>query len=205
MGDWPTPFDSGTTSVNRGAFRTGAFPRKLANLSDGTSNTILVSEAAICEATGDSTTGVIRGAIRRNVGELNPPRTALPSACHAHAPNRKEYTPLTVNDIRRGLVGKMWGKAYPGTTMFHTILPPNSASCFSGGSPADGGDHGMIISATSNHTGGVNIGMGDGSVQFVSSTVDAGDPNLPPTDSGQSPYGVWGALGSISGGESKQL
>ena len=205
MGDWPTPFEAGTGSPSRGVFRIGAAVRKLANLVDGTSNTIMISEASISDNTGDSTTGIVRGDIRRNVTALNPGTGALPSACHAVAPGRKEYIPTSGNDIRRGLVGMMWGKSYPGTTMFHTILPPNSASCFSGASPADASPNGMIISATSNHTGGVNVGLGDGSVRFVSSTVDAGDPNLPPRDSGESPYGAWGALGSINGGESKAI
>ena len=66
------------------------------------------------------------------------------------------------------------------------------------------------MSAGSFHSGGVQVLMVDGSVQFVSETIDTGtvgavgdgsgldEPN--PT-SGPSPYGVWGALGSVSGGE----
>ena len=70
----------------------------------------------------------------------------------------------------------------------------------------------MILSASSNHTGGVNIGIGDGSVQFISDTINARTTGLAAADdpfltgkevtSGISPYGVWGALGSKNGGES---
>ncbi|MCF0233871.1 MAG: DUF1559 domain-containing protein, partial [Thermoguttaceae bacterium] len=56
------------------------------------------------------------------------------------------------------------------------------------------------------HSGGVNGVMGDGSVRFISETIDCGT-YLNSTDylwkdpSGKSPYGVWGAMGTISGGE----
>ena len=43
---------------------------------------------------------------------------------------------------------------------------------------------------------------------FISDSIDAGNPaTVAPAanSSGLSPYGVWGALGTKSGGESKQL
>jgi hypothetical protein len=43
--------------------------------------------------------------------------------------------------------------------------------------------------------------MGDGSVRFVSETIDAGSPNSYAVTTGKSPYGVWGAMGSPAGGE----
>ncbi|MGL6193953.1 MAG: H-X9-DG-CTERM domain-containing protein [Thermoguttaceae bacterium] len=72
-----------------------------------------------------------------------------------------------------------------------------------------------LVSASSNHTGGVNLSMGDGSVRFMSETVSTGSPPdgltvVPPGGpnnrymdyTGRSLYGVWGALGTRSGGES---
>jgi prepilin-type processing-associated H-X9-DG protein len=58
-----------------------------------------------------------------------------------------------------------------------------------------------IISVTSNHTSGANVSLFDGSVRFVSDTVNAGDPTANRVTSGPSPYGVWGAMGSIDGSE----
>jgi hypothetical protein len=55
--------------------------------------------------------------------------------------------------------------------------------------------------------------MADGSVTFISDTIDCGNLSSPdwqwivrnkliPGYGGRSPYGVWGAMGSINGGES---
>jgi hypothetical protein len=103
-------------------------------------------------------------------------------------------------------------------TGFQTILPPNSPSgSAAAGDIGQAGWYYCIASASSNHTGGVNIGIADGSVQFVSDTISSGDPdadiygtiypttrawNNHPEFTGRSPFGVWGALGSISGAES---
>ncbi|MCG6155700.1 DUF1559 domain-containing protein [Rubinisphaera sp. ICM_H10] len=53
----------------------------------------------------------------------------------------------------------------------------------------------------------MNAVLADGSVRFISENIDSGDPSIPlpgspggPT-SGPSPYGVWGALGTIAEGE----
>jgi hypothetical protein len=45
----------------------------------------------------------------------------------------------------------------------------------------------------------------DASVSFVSDTINTGDASEAPVENGTSPYGVWGSLGSINGGESQGL
>jgi prepilin-type processing-associated H-X9-DG protein len=88
------------------------------------------------------------------------------------------------------------------------VLAPNSPSCAGNATPKSGN---VIASATSNHTGGVNVAVADGSVQFVSDTISS--TTTPPTGktaadmefdvtSGRSNFGLWGAMGSIDGGES---
>ena len=104
------------------------------------------------------------------------------------------------------------------TTGFQTILPPNSPSArnYSSGNGQAGWGYG-ICSAQSNHSGGVNAAMVDGSVRFISDTIDCGDMDADVNGSayatmsashgkefaGKSPFGVWGALGTIDGGESR--
>ncbi|MBQ3430661.1 DUF1559 domain-containing protein, partial [Candidatus Saccharibacteria bacterium] len=92
---------------------------------------------------------------------------------------------------------------------FSTNLPPNSLTCsfgFSAFGPVIGG-------VSSFHPGGANTAMMDGSVRFIRDTIDTGDA-IPPKArllltnqavEGKSTYGVWGALGSINGGESNAL
>ncbi|GHT28154.1 hypothetical protein FACS18942_08340 [Planctomycetales bacterium] len=65
-----------------------------------------------------------------------------------------------------------------------------------------------LFAASSQHTGGVNTGFGDGSVRFVSETIDTGnqlDTATNPKSGSPSIYGVWGALGTRDGGESVAL
>ena len=77
-----------------------------------------------------------------------------------------------------------------GITMFNTIVPPNSKQYQWGGCRLDCGDCGFAFgqysNATSNHPGGVNVGMGDGSVRFMKDSIN---------------QQTWWALGSRSGGE----
>ena len=58
-----------------------------------------------------------------------------------------------------------------------------------------------MYSAGSDHSGGVQICLVDGSVQFISETIDTGDLTQTNPIFGRSPYGTWGALGSRDGGE----
>jgi prepilin-type processing-associated H-X9-DG protein len=87
---------------------------------------------------------------------------------------------------------------------FHTVLPPNSPSC-SHDANAESANGCGVYSATSNHSGGVNVGLLDGSIRFVSETIDCNGASAGQVTSGQSPYGIWGALGSPNGGESQTV
>jgi hypothetical protein len=99
---------------------------------------------------------------------------------------------------------------YPICNRFCTVLPPNSPSCVAGTNYQNG----AMLSANSHHRGGVNAVLGDGSVRFIAETInsvsngvnlatlDSGDPSAV---SGQSPFGIWGSLGSIDGGEATSV
>lgn len=95
--------------------------------------------------------------------------------------------------------GGNWADGAAGHSLVNTILPPNSPSCGVTVTPTDG-----LFSAASYHPGGCHILMGDGAVRLISNTIDTGDLTVsPPTtvedDQGNpinSPYGVWGAVGT---------
>ena len=129
----------------------------------------------------------------------------VPAACLARrGPNN------TVVGSTSSSKGTRWGDSRNWYGIFNTILPPNSPSC--------GSERNALISASSYHPGGVNVAMADGSVTFISDTIDAGDPTKfsgegmpgftvgsPQRYTGPSTYGVWGALGTRAGGEAAAL
>jgi len=157
----------------------------MASITDGTSNTIAVSEAA---------KGVQTLSIRGNAAFSVLGADTNPSLCLALRGDAGRYSSLATT---RPWVGIYWQAGVPLMNGFTTVLPPNSPSCLFGSSWMGAG----IISPTSYHPGGVNALYADGSVQFVSETIDSGQIGCPEVSGGPSPYGVWGALGSINGGE----
>ncbi|MDR3196823.1 MAG: DUF1559 domain-containing protein [Planctomycetaceae bacterium] len=59
-----------------------------------------------------------------------------------------------------------------------------------------------LFSTGSYHTGGVNATFFDGSVRFISEAIENGNPSFIVTHTGESPYGIWGALATVNCGES---
>jgi prepilin-type processing-associated H-X9-DG protein len=100
-----------------------------------------------------------------------------------------------------------WGWLWAGGSWYHmgfcTVFAPNSPSCYYSQTSWN-----SLMSVTSNHTGGVNASLLDGSVRFVSDNIDSGtgikfdNVSIP---SGPSPFGIWGGLGSRNGGEAVSL
>jgi len=172
--------------------------RTFGSISDGTSNTVVFSETI----TGQLNQRDVRG----NIVQINTP---VPSEVlrKVSTTNRNVYADDAIV-ATQWFRGMHYAEGNTAITGFQTILPPNSPhghECAEMNFDAQGWGF-SILSAGSNHTGGVNVGLGDGSIRFISNTISSGNPDAtPPTNSdfsGRSPYGVWGALGSINGGES---
>lgn len=65
--------------------------------------------------------------------------------------------------------GTRWARGVADYTAANTILPPNSASCITGGFKTAG-----QLTVTSRH-GGAHVLMGDGAVRFISENIDTGN------------------------------
>ena len=95
--------------------------------------------------------------------------------------------------------GTWWAMGSPVMTGFYTILPPNGPSC--GLTTTNHGNGQGMFTAGSYHSGGIQVALCDGSVKFISETIDTGNLNAANPTAGKSPYGVWGALGTRGSGE----
>ena len=144
---------------------------KLAQFTDGTSNSILTAERLLGDFSNSIATDL---------------RDVFSSSS----------IPVTLNDAYNGCQGInildltlqasstsgtpwIWGDGMSGV-FFKVASPPNKRSCFFFSASR------LVLTAASNHPGGVNVGFADGSVHFVKNSI-----GLP----------VWWALGSINGGE----
>jgi len=182
--------NAGASTVynTRGMF--GVFSScRIRDVTDGTSNTIAMSERELGgQGAHSSATRDKLGRTAVSISGMN----TNPSVCLATATGT-QYTVATVN----WPAGMLWPAGMPFYAGFNTVLPPNSPSCSSGGDDEFWG----IYSATSLHVGGVQVLMADGAVRFVSENISSGASTSGELTTGTSPYGVWGALGTKSGGE----
>jgi prepilin-type N-terminal cleavage/methylation domain-containing protein len=182
-------FSVGTTIVSNWDGKTnGMFgfswkaQRRIRDITDGTSHTIAMSETG----TGGGHARSIIGHTARGVAGIE----ANPSACKATALQGTYVGGTTLTSWGQGT---LWPFGHPHWNFVTTVLPPNSPSCYQSGGDNPSNQRG-IFSPNSHHTGGVHVLMGDGAVHFISENVNSGNQTL-------SNLGVWGALGTINGGE----
>jgi prepilin-type N-terminal cleavage/methylation domain-containing protein len=165
--------------------------RRFADITDGTSNTVAMGEIG----TGDDPFSVRGGMARvQPAAVVNSPITCM-NVLDPNSPGRLRSDLNTV--AWRGRYAFHGRMPYTGV---NTILPPNSPVCLS---QDDNSNRRGQFPVSSYHPGGAHVVMADASVQFVSESIDTGNLAAPDVRSrgGQSPYGVWGAMGSAGGGE----
>ena len=217
----------------RGPFIDGTFGQlDFGGIIDGTSQTILASESGISENAQDRRIGF--GMIAR--AKANPKGSggnwseSKPADCNAWKNGRSFKEPgsetwMTGDEVFAGIKGHRWGDRRICYTAFFTILPPNAPSCHEDEqrrTNAGFDEEFHLISASSNHPGGVNVVFLDGMTRFISDTIDVGnrldkisgedDTGLNGASQtyswgwrGPSYYGVWGAMGSYAGKEQVTL
>ncbi|MDR1291090.1 MAG: DUF1559 domain-containing protein [Planctomycetaceae bacterium] len=200
MGDHIYDNAGGANPQGGNNFRRGIIARvtgfTLASVGDGLSNTIGFSE---CYSTRASTTptSIRNGAIHNaNTGNLT-----VDPILYCLTQGYKSTDRTQVTTPASNYRGNFWYDGRPCQMGFNTALPPNTLSCVrnSGGSGSWG-----VFNAASFHTGGVNCGFCDGSVHFISNTINYSDPTTPgytqPLE-GASMFGVWGNLGARNDGK----
>ncbi len=190
---------SGTRYIPHTDGNAGPGTLTIATITDGTSNTVALSEAAYAPAAPSRCKG---GFSKDHNGYWDAPNLIF---------NYVENGSIKSNFEEQYTAGVVWMDGTANLCVFNTILPPNSPS----GGPNVWNQ--AIISASSNHTGGVNCCFADGSVHFISETINTQNLDKLPSGTfgyhgakddqtqhyqGQSIYGVWGAIGSSHAGES---
>ncbi|HEY2250437.1 MAG TPA: DUF1559 domain-containing protein [Planctomycetaceae bacterium] len=182
---------NGNGGRNRGMFVGGtgnSGMRTFADVTDGLSQTIAMSERIKVKTGGNS---VMSGVIAKGPGQST--YVSNPSACLAQVNGQGVYT-VTIGAYG----GERWADGQSIYTGFTTIVGPNRPSCTD---PRNSDQNDGVMDPTSLHAGGVHVLMGDGAVRFINNSINTGNTSLPVVTSGVSPYGIWGGLGSISGGE----
>ena len=180
---------------NRGFFAPLAW-RPFSFVTDGLSQTVAISELTSDESYSTKVKGgifkatTLAGAVR-----------AKPGPCLIEAIDPNDPTRLVAGTAT--FRGQVWMDGRGPSVNFTTTVPPNSPNCSWSFWP-DEVSWG-VLSAQSYHSGGANVGMADGSVRFVSDTIDCGNLDAEDVQSGKSPYGVWGAMGSPQGGETVSI
>lgn len=199
LGDSVASVRDGTALRGLFSLRLGC---KLGEITDGTSNTIAISEKL--KASFGLTTSVgnqFKNQLGLAIGLASV--AANPGLCRTVSTGQYFIPGARV----KGTFGSLWTDGQAERVGFNTVLPPNSPGCTDDTNTCCADAVNVVLPAGSNHTGGVNAAYADGSVHFISNSVDTGNLNsgvVQPT-SGPSLYGVWGSLGSKSGGETVSI
>jgi len=185
----------GTTTINYGEQSTGLFTShkvySVADCTDGTSNTIAFAEQLVGEEIGSlQKRGNATGSGGGNNGQAGNLLDASGRLTQIKADMVQCDTWFAAPGGQTNNRGGHWASGIIGATMFNTVVPPN------GGGQSKWGAcrmdccvnayHAHYVNATSNHSGGVNAAMADGSVRFVKDSIA---------------FPTWWALGTRALGE----
>ncbi len=192
---------------------------------DGLANTVMMGEIATDLGDRDARTapkaaGVMVGGLGINPADC---------AGTGKDTNRPQFWAAgtdTILDGGNAAFGRgfRWADGNPVYSTMQTISPPNSAACSTSEgiidtsgtltSSATPDKNYGLMPAGSRHQGGCHVLMGDGSVKFITDSIEAGSQSTrmvsniegnagPPSTlpGSKSPYGLWGALGTRAGKE----
>ncbi|GAA5507932.1 DUF1559 domain-containing protein [Novipirellula caenicola] len=199
----------------RGAFVVHS-PAAFRDILDGLANTVVAGE--IASDLGDNSISTVARQEDGAALYLNP-SVCLPSV----DTTRPRFWKAGVTTGGSGFArGYRWADFGPMFSGFTTILPPNQEICM-GDAPEttkatsprnlpSGQNHfkELVATPSSRHQGGCHVLMGDGAVKFITDSIEAGASRATAgagamvhvggtgtaSPGQQSPYGLWGALGT---------
>ncbi len=187
------------TAVNgqeRGLFHSAKF-NKFRDVLDGLANTVAMGEMTVSNEARGLSSYVYH----------------LPTALNSYAPDGcksgTHIDPANPSMYAAGTLwprGRRWADGHWHSTAVGTLLPPNSPSCLRSSDSNDG-----FGSVGSYHQGGAHVLFTDGAVRFITDSIEAGDATVRSVANGltppgsKSPYGLWGALGTIKAKETESL
>lgn len=179
----------------RGAFVTRRVMR-FRDVLDGLSNTIFMGEIATDLGDRDIRT-IARPTFSFN-DILNTPLLCRDDIDLV----RPQFWEMGLTQLAAGNQGRgfRWASGTANYSSMNTILPPNAEVCVTFPDTGQG-----MLPPSSRHPGGVHVSLGDGSVRFITDSIEAGDATIgtvfddgigPRSPGSESPYGLWGALGT---------
>jgi prepilin-type N-terminal cleavage/methylation domain-containing protein/prepilin-type processing-associated H-X9-DG protein len=203
---WNAGHSRHNNAANRGIFSPHD-DRKFRDILDGLSNTIMMGEIATdlgdkdIRTNADNETSQWINQIRDNPSYCSDQGLIDPERPRFWAPSTPVWGAVNGRGFR-------WASHRMEMTGMHTVLGPNRELCaqrFPGGR--------TVCPPSSRHQGGCHILMGDGAVVFITDSIEAGNARSPQVwlngantnpfngPGAQSPFGLWGSLGTRANGE----
>ncbi|MEM9365971.1 MAG: DUF1559 domain-containing protein [Planctomycetota bacterium] len=211
VGEWrwvtPNRTDQGNARQINASGRGMFVPRKylkFRDVLDGLANTIMAGEIATDLGDRDIRTAPIdgpgSGPLRDNPSWARDTDRIDPERPRFWRAGENLTTDNGAGDGRRAgwARGFHWADGVIQHSGMNTILPPNSETVARNHQDSTWG----MYPPSSRHQGGVHVLMGDGAVKFITDSIESGNRRAQTVYLGagnagqQSPYGLWGSLGT---------